>query len=496
MSDVISERDAWRALWALVIGFFMILVDSTIVSVATPALMVAFDADIARVLWVTSAYLLGYAVPLLIAGRLGDRFGPRRLYLTGLFCFTLFSVLCGLAVNIEMLIVMRLLQGLSASLMTPQTMAIVTRLFPAERRGPALGLWGAVAGAAVLVGPLAGGLLVGTLGWQWIFFVNLPVGLFGLVLAYRRLPVLEINRHRFDILGVVLSAIGLFCFIFGLEEAENFGWGQIWGPVTVWRLIIAGLVVLMVFIGWQAVNRGEPLVPLQLFRDRNFSIANLAITAMGFTSTAMVFPMMIYTQVARGLSPTQAALLTLPMAISSGVLGPVVGMVMHRINPRWFAMAGFFILSAALVGYWFAMRPDASVLWLLLPSLFLGIGSSGIWGPLSISATRNLPAHRAGAGAGVYNTTRQMGAVVGSAAIAVWMQARLSAHLPGAGHTTPTLGAELPEGLAAPFARAMGEAVLLPAAVAAVGFVGVLFLTRVVTTAPPAQDGAVSPAGR
>lgn len=485
MSAAISERDSWRALGALVIGFFMILVDSTIVSVATPTLMVTFGADISQVLWVTSAYLLGYAVPLLITGRLGDRFGPKRLYLAGLFSFTLFSALCGMSTGIEMLIAMRLLQGLSASLMTPQTMAAITRMFPAERRGPAMGVWGAVAGVAVLVGPLAGGLLVDSLGWEWIFFINVPIGLIGLVLAYRLVPAFETNRHRFDILGVILSAVGLFCFVFGLEEAENFDWGHIQGPFTVWRLIIAGVVVLGVFVLWQAVNRAEPLVPLQLFRDRNFSVANLAISMMGFTTTAMVFPMMMYTQVAHGLSPTRAALLMMPMAVVSIVLGPVVGRGMLRINPRWFAMIGFFVLCCSLLGYSVAMRPGWSVWWLLVPSFFLGIGSSGIWGPLSMSATRNLPPHRAGAGAGVYNTTRQMGAVVGSAAIAVLMQARLAAHLPGTDGPATTMGTRLPEQVADPFTRAMSEATLLPAAMAAVGFVAALFLVRVLPQRSP-----------
>lgn len=488
----ISEKAAWRAIWAMVLGFFMILVDSTIVSVATPALMEAFHADISTVLWVTSAYLLGYAVPLLITGRLGDRFGPKRLFLAGLALFTLFSALCGLATSIEALIAFRLFQGLSASLMTPQSMAVITRLFPAERRGPAMGLWGAVAGVAVLVGPLAGGLLVDGLGWEWIFFVNVPVGLLALVLVFRWVPKFPTRPHRFDLLGVALSAIGLFCFVFGVEEAENYDWGHIWGPFSVWGLIITGLVVLALFVGWQAVNKGEPLVPLSLFSDRNFSVSNLAITTMGFTTTAMVFPLMMYTQVARGLSPTQSALLILPMALASGVLAPMVGRLMNRHDPRGFSMVGFLVLIAGVVGYSLTMRTDLSVLWLLVPSFLIGVGSAGIWGPLSMSATRNLPVRAAGAGSGVYNTTRQMGAVVGSAAIAALMQARLTQHLPASpgGHSSsmaPT-GQALPAVIAEPFSKAMAEAMLLPALAAAVGLLAVLFLARVFRGAPAAAS--------
>ena len=201
------ERDTqpWRALWAMMIGFFMILVDSTIVAVANPRIMEKLDTDYDAVIWVTSAYLLAYAVPLLVAGRLGDRFGPKNLYLIGLAIFTAASLWCGLAGSIEMLIAARVVQGLGAALLTPQTLSTITRIFPPERRGVAMSVWGATAGVATLVGPLAGGALVDSLGWQWIFFVNVPVGVVGIALAVWLIPVLPTHRHRFDMLGVVLS---------------------------------------------------------------------------------------------------------------------------------------------------------------------------------------------------------------------------------------------------------------------------------------------------
>src|SRR6195952_1804563 len=198
----------WPALWTLVIGFFMILVDSTIVSVATPAIMKGLDADINAVIWVTSAYLLAYAVPLLITGRLGDRFGPKYIYMTGLVIFTLASLWCGFAGDINTLIIARVVQGLGAALMTPQTMAVITRIFPATSRGKAMALWGAVAGVATLVGPILGGVLVDGLGWEWIFFINLPVGVLAVVLAVRLVPALPTHVRRFDLLGVALSAVG------------------------------------------------------------------------------------------------------------------------------------------------------------------------------------------------------------------------------------------------------------------------------------------------
>lgn len=478
----------WPALWALVVGFFMILVDSTIVSVATPALMSAFDADINEVLWVTSAYLLAYAVPLLVTGRLGDRFGPRRMYLAGLAVFTLASLWCGLTGELGMgigaLVAARVVQGLGASMMTPQTMSVITRTFPAERRGSAMALWGATAGIATLVGPVLGGLLVDSLGWEWIFYVNVPVGLLGLALAWRLVPALETHARTVDLVGVLLSGVGLLCFVFGLQEGQSHDWGTIWGPVSVPLLIAVGLLCLVAFIWWQTRTRRDPLVPLQLFGDRNFSMANLAITAVGFAVTAMIFPVMIWAQSARGMSPTQAALLLAPQSVVSFLLAPLAGRMTDRVHPR--LLAGLGTAGQALSLLWLSrvMTPDAPVWQILLPAALMGAATSFIWGPLSTSATRNLPPHLAGAGAGVYNTTRQMGAVVGSAAIAVLMQARLDALLPGmvggpaGGAPEGPAGAALPAFLQGPFSEAMAQSLLLPAGVLLLGTVATLFFER------------------
>src|SRR4051794_1166069 len=229
----------------------MILVDTTIVSVATPAIITDLRAEVNSVVWVTSAYLLAYAVPVLITGRLGDRYGQKRLYLIGLVTFTLSSLWCGLTGLVEGLIMARVFQGLGGALMPPQTMATITRIFPAESRGKAMALWGATAGVAMLVGPILGGVLVDSLGWEWIFFINVPVGVVGFVMAWRLVPTLETHPHRFDWLGVALSGIGMFLVVFGVQEGHQYDWGTITGPITVWSLIIAGLVVFGLFIVWQ-----------------------------------------------------------------------------------------------------------------------------------------------------------------------------------------------------------------------------------------------------
>ena len=445
-APAIDEKDAWPALFALCIGFFMILVDTTIVSVATPAIIEDLRADVNDVVWVTSAYLLAYAVPVLITGRLGDRFGPKRLYLTGLTVFTLASLWCGMTGTIEGLIIARVVQGLGASMITPQTMAIITRIFPQARRGAAMALWGATAGVATLVGPILGGVLVDALGWEWIFFINVPVGLIGFVLAWRLVPTLPTHSHSFDWLGVALSGLGMFLLVFGIQEGHQYDWSA-----AIWSMIAAGLVVLAAFVYWQSRNSREPLVPLGLFRDRNFSLANVAITVMGFSITSLSIPIMIWAQVVRGLSPTRSALLLVPMAVMTLVLARFVGLL-------WLS---------------FVMTPDTSIWWTVPPMVVFGIGNAFVWAPNSATATRNLPVQQAGAGAGIYNATRQVGAVLGSAAIAVLMDSRLAAE--GLKFSpTESAGGALPAQVAGPFSDAMSSSVLLPAAVLVAGLLASL----------------------
>ncbi len=479
-----GARSPWPALWALIIGFFMILVDTTIVSVANPAIEAALDPNtdnLDNVVWVTSAYLLAYAVPLLVAGRLGDRFGPKTIYLIGLAIFTLASLGCGLSTSLGMLIAFRAVQGVGAALLTPQTMAVITRTFPPSQRGAAMGLWGGVSGVAMLVGPLGGGLLVDGFGWKWVFFVNLPVGIVGFVLAAVLVPRLQTHQHRFDILGVVLSAVALFLIVFGLQEGREYNWDS-W----IRGMIAAGGVVLGLFIRQQAKTKSEALVPLDLFRDRNFTASNVGIAAVGLTVTTMSLPMMFFVQLARGLTPTESALLMIPMAVLSGVLSPFAGRLLDHTDPRLLLVPGFVLFGGALVWYAALMNPDTPIWMFLFPSAVMGIGSAGLWGPLATTATRNLPPRQAGAGAGIYNTTRTIGSVVGSAAIAAFMQSRLDANLPGASTGTDGFGAgQLPSSIINGFSSAMAQSMMLPVAVMGIGVVAVLCLRRVRTDTTP-----------
>lgn len=419
----VPERDAWKALAALVIGFFMILVDQTIVAVATDAFVTQLGATTNQVIWVTSAYLLAYVVPLLFTGRLGDQIGPRRVSIAGLVLFTGASLWCGLAPDIETLIVARVFQGFGAALLTPQSLSVITRVFAPARRGAAMGAWGAVAGIASVVGPVFGGVLIDAFDWRWIFFVNIPFGVLAVVLVWLWVPVLETRSRSYDVAGIVLSAVGMFLLVFGIQQGEEHGWGG-----TTAGFIAAGVVGLAVFVWWQSRVRTEPLVPLRLFRDRNFSIGTFGVSTIGFVTAGTMVPLMFYFQGVKELSPTRAGMMLLPMALIAGVLAPLVGRWADRLDPRIFTGIGYFSYAVSL--FWLALVMDAqtSIPVLLGPIALMGVANGCVWAPTSSTAMRRLELASAGAGSGVYNTTRQVGAVLGSAAIGAVVQARFVAH--------------------------------------------------------------------
>lgn len=388
--------------------------------------------DLSAAVWVTSAYLLAYAVPPLITGRLGDRFGTKNLYLAGLGVFTVASFACGLANDFTGLVAARVVQGLGAALIAPQTMAVITRIFPADNRGPALAMWGTIGGLGGLVGPQLGGLILGATSWSWIFFINIPIGIIGFALALKIVPRLPTSSHRVDILGVLLSGAGMFCLVFGIQEGNQYNWGTITGWLSVPLLIGAGLALLAVFVLWQARNKSEPLIPLQLFAQRNFSLASIAMATMGFAITCIALPLMLYAQNARGFSPADSALLLLPLALVMAVAAPVVGRLIGKVSARTLVGAGFTCTLGSLFWLGAILRPDTPIWQLEIPIALIGLGNAFIGSPLSTTAVRGLPLPLAGAGSGAFNAIRQLGAVLGAASIATLMTARLTAEIPSA----------------------------------------------------------------
>ncbi|WP_205876685.1 DHA2 family efflux MFS transporter permease subunit [Mycobacterium camsae] len=459
-------------LWVILIGYFMIAVDSSIVLVANPSIMAELNTDYGTVIWVTTSYALAYAVPSLVAGRLGDRFRVKNLYLIGLALFTAASLWCGLSDGIVMLIAARAAQGLGAAVVNAQILTIVTLVFPVEHRGTATSIWSVVASVGFLIGPLAGGVLVEMLGWQWIFFVNVPIGVVGLALTARFVPSLPTRTHRFDLIGVALSGTGLFLVVFAIQEGQAVSWAP-W----IWAMVFSGAGFMLIFICWLLLNTREPLIPIHIFGYRNFTLCSLGAALMGFAMTAVMLPGMFYVQSVYGFSPIGSVLLIAPISVAAGLLAPLVGKFIDRHGPRLVVGCGFSVVSVALTWLSIEMTPTTPVWRLILPNAALGAGIIFVWPALAANATRDLPPSLVAAGSGVYATFRSFGEVLGSALMAAWMTSRIAAEVPAAvseihaavkGATEHAV-LQLPGFLREPFSVAMSQAMLLPALIALIG---------------------------
>ena len=339
----------WVVMLVLSLGMFMTLLDLTIVNIAIPRIVDGVHASLDEVLWMLNAYSLGYAVLLITSGRLGDIVGPRRLFMGGIALFTAASALSGLAPSASLLIVGRVLQGIGAALLAPQSMAILLSIFPPERRGPVFGVFGMLSGLAVVAGPTLGGVLVTDLSWRWIFFVNLPIGLGVLLAASRLVPDLRPGRrHRLDLAGVALVTAAIFAIVFGLIEGQRYDWGTITGPISIPLIIAAGVVLLGAFLVHQARRQGgEPLLSFALFRDRNFTLMALVLAAMSFFILGIYLPLTIYYQSVLGLSAIAAGLV---VAVQPGAMflstGPANGPASARLGANRVLTLGLLLLAA------------------------------------------------------------------------------------------------------------------------------------------------------
>jgi len=425
---IATKYSPWLILFTLCLGFFMILLDTTIVNVAIPQMSQHLGASLSDILWILNGYILVYAVLLITAGRLGDLYGAKQLFLIGMVVFTAASAACGLSQNPSQMIIFRIIQGLGGALLTPQTLSVITMIFPPERRGAAFGVWGAVAGVSTVAGPTLGGWLVTDFSWRWIFFVNVPVGVIALVLATIVMPSIRLNRrHKLDFGGVALSTGALFLLTYGLIEGQPHKWSRVWGPITIPMVIIAGVVLLGVFLWVQYLERdSEPLVPFALFRDRNFSIMNYAVASIGFGMLGLFLPLTIFLQSVLGLSALQAGLTTAPMSVISMFVAPIAGRLSDKLGGKWILFAGISLFAGGM-GIIVESTELGESRWRLLPGLIVaGFGLGMTFAPLQTVAMRNIQPHLAGAASGLINTTRQLGAVIGSAAVGALLQSQLA----------------------------------------------------------------------
>jgi EmrB/QacA subfamily drug resistance transporter len=445
----------WLVLLVLTSGFFMILLDTTIVNVAIPAMSAGLNTTLDQILWVLNAYILTYAVLLITAGRLGDLYGQRNLFAIGLFIFTVASALCGFSQNANELIAARILQGIGGAILTPQTLSIITTLFPPERRGAAFGIWGGVAGLATITGPTAGGAIITYIDWRWIFFVNVPIGIAALIATFAIIPDIRPGRsHGWDVLGVVLATAGLFAIVFGLIEGQRYNWGEIGSyGITIPEVIIGGAAIIAVFLVWERYQ-AEPLVPLSLFKDRNFAVANWVAAAISFGMLSLFLPIVIYLQSVRGFSALTAGLTLAPMSLTSMFTAPFAGRLADRVGGKWILTTGISLFTIAFAWLTFVAGPDSTWINFLGPAILAGAGMGMTFAPMTTIAMRNISPQMSGAASGILNTTRQLGAAIGSAVVGAILQNQLATtlHTQAVAHATA-----LPESFRAQFIAAFSS---------------------------------------
>jgi EmrB/QacA subfamily drug resistance transporter len=417
----------WMILLVVSLGFFMTLLDLTIVNIAIPNMITKLHASLDDVLWVINAYALVLAVLVITGGRLGDLIGARAMFMGGIAVFTAASAACGLAPSPGWLIGFRAVQGLGAAMLMPQTLTIITNNFPPERRGAAFGVWGAVAGVATIAGPTLGGLLVTAFDWRWIFFVNLPIGVIVLLISPVIIPDLRLGRrHRIDIPGVLLASAGLLAICYGLVEGQKYHWGTITSFISIPLVLGIGGLLLIAFLVVQKLTQDrEPLIPFAVFRDRNFSVINWVSGVLAVGMMGIFLPLTIFLQSVLGFSALKAGLTMAPASLLSMFVAPAAGRLTDKIGGKYILMSGL-ILFAAGMG-WVALIAHPSSQWqsFLAPLIVAGIGMGCIFAPMVTTAMRNIQPQMAGAASGVLNTVRQVGMVIGTAAVGALLQTQL-----------------------------------------------------------------------
>ena len=395
------------------IALFMVSLDNLVVTTAIPVLRTDLNASLEDLEWTVNAYTLTFAVFLLTGAALGDRFGRRRVFAIGLIVFTLGSVGAALAPTVDVLNLARAVQGLGGAMVMPLTLTLLSAAVPPERRGVALGAWGGIGGLAIAFGPLVGGAVVEGIAWQWIFWLNVPIGIVLVPLALRRLEESRGPAGRLDLPGVALASVGLFGIVWALVRGNGQGWDSL---EIVGSLLLGGLL-LAAFVVWE-LRTASPMLPMRFFRSRAFAFANVASLLMFFGMFGSIFLLAQFFQTVQGYSPLGAGLRILPWTLAPMFIAPIAGALSDRISPRLIVGTGLTLQSIALAWIGLVSTPDVPYSSLVAPFVLAGVGMALFFAPVAnvvLSAVR--PAEE-GQASGANNTIRELGGVFGVAVLA------------------------------------------------------------------------------
>jgi EmrB/QacA subfamily drug resistance transporter len=437
----------WWTLLVVCLAIFMLLLDITIVNVALPSIQHDLGSSFEDLQWVVDAYALALAALLLASGSIADLLGRRRIFVVGLLLFVCASLLCGLAGSPTMLNVSRGLQGIGGAMMFATSLALIAQEFAPDERGTAFGIWGATTGFAVAVGPLVGGVLTDGLGWEWIFLVNVPIGLITAAITVARVPESERDPNsRIDWAGLVTFSLGLFCLVFALIRGNDHGWTS----AQILALLGVAVLLIAVFVAVE-LHRDQPMLDLHLFRKPAFTGAQIVAFTLHASMFAMFLYIVLYMQNVLGYSPLETGVRFLPISILSFLAAPVAGKLSERLPVRWFLGAGLLLVGIGLL-LMSGIKPSDDWTTLLAGFLVAGVGIGFINPPLATAAIGVVEPRRAGAASGINSTFRQVGTAVGIAGLGALLQSKVTNNL-----DTALAGARLPRGAADHLAEAVSS---------------------------------------
>jgi EmrB/QacA subfamily drug resistance transporter len=395
------------------IALFMTALDNLVVVTALPVIQDELDASISGLEWTVNAYTLTFAVLLLTGAALGDRFGRKRMFVIGMGIFTAASVLAALSNGIEMLVTARALQGIGASIVTPLTLTILAEAAPREKRGAILGAWGGIAGLAVAIGPVVGGAIVDGFSWQWIFWLNIPIGIVTIPLALMHLKETTGPNDKLDLVGLLLSGLGLLGIILGVVRTNTLGWGD---PQVI-ALIVVGILLLVAFLWWEG-RTPEPMLPLAFFRNRAFAATNAVSVAMYFGMFGSIFLLTQYLQTVLGYTPFEAGVRMLAWTGVTMFVAPIAGALSDRVGGGPLMALGLALQGIALGWLAAIVTPSLGFGSMVGPFIIAGCGMGLFFAPVANVVLSAVRPEEEGQASGANNALREVGGVFGVAVLA------------------------------------------------------------------------------
>ena len=412
MDQTSQRRPAWLVILALSFPMFMASLDNLVVTNALPVIGADLHASIEQLTWTVNAYTLTFASCILMSSALADRFGRRRIFLSGIFIFTAASAWCGVSSDINTLIIARAIQGFGASAIVPLSLALISTSVPERMRAAAIGIWGGVSGLGIAVGPLIGGAVVEGMNWHSIFWLNVPISVICMALIWYTIDESYGRPQPLDFLGLILAGVGLFGLTYSIVRGNDAGWTS----AEVLTGLIGGVALIVIFIWWES-HAASPLLPLRLFSNRSFSMANIVGFLFFFGIFGAIFILIQFLQVVQGANPLEAGLMTMPWTLAPFVVSPLTGLLTSRVGTRPVIVVGMALMSIGLLWSGIILDPSVEYIHFVPPFMAAGVGMSLVFAPIAAATLQGMAPEDRATASGTNMTVRQVGVALGVATL-------------------------------------------------------------------------------